>query len=130
MKLPPFVNIGAPPPSPLARLGEDAAAAHAESLGWLVLARNARIDRDEADLLALDPSGILVVAEVKTRKHEGYRPEDRVDYHKQRNLIRFARRLSGARQFAARRVRFDVFAVEGLQSGELAVTHFVSAFEA
>lgn len=51
----------------LGRLGEGLAADHLERLGYALLARNVRTRYGEIDLIAFR-EGILVVAEVKTRR--------------------------------------------------------------
>lgn len=55
----------------LAAWGEDVVAAHLESCGWVILARNWACDAGEIDLIAQDGSTVVFV-EVKTRSGTGY----------------------------------------------------------
>ncbi len=113
-----------------ARSGEDAAAAHLESLGFGLLARNLRIGRHEIDILATDPeSREVVIVEVKSRARTGERPEDRVDHAKRRSLSMAAELLSLRRDLRGASFRFDVIAVsEGPGGAE--IVHWRRAFAA
>ena len=110
--------------------GEAAACAHLERQGYRILARNARADRVELDIVA-ERGGVLVFVEVKTRHtaNSGGAAEA-VDARKQARIARGAAawlRASGRR---ARRVRFDVVACEPAPRGEFRVTHGEAAFDA
>ena len=99
----------------IGRLGEDAAVAHLERLGYQVVARNHRTRYGEIDLVAAD-GGTLVFVEVKARRGGG-RPWDALHERKQRQVRRMALaflsevddrpRTSGLR-FDAIGVTFDV----------------------
>jgi putative endonuclease len=54
----------------LGRIGEDAAAAHMERLGYAIVARNHRTRFGELDLVCLG-HGVLVFVEVKSRRGRG-----------------------------------------------------------
>ncbi|MBQ3708589.1 MAG: YraN family protein [Clostridia bacterium] len=79
----------------LGRIGENSAALFLESEGWTILARNARVGRDEIDIVA-ECGDILCFAEVKTRRQYpdhadgGLSPADAVDAHKRESMIRAA----------------------------------------
>lgn len=64
-----------PPSGPRGRTGasaEDAAASWLSAAGWIILARNVRVGRDELDLLARDPRGVATVVEVRGRSGAGF----------------------------------------------------------
>ncbi len=66
-----------PPAGPRGRTGasaEAAAAAYLTALGWLVVARNVRVGRDELDLVAWTPAPErqLVVVEVRARSGDAF----------------------------------------------------------
>lgn len=75
------------------RLGEDAAAAYMENLGYTVTGRNVRVGHSEFDIICRDEK-YLVFVEVKTRnmrpdRRSRYGPPKRaVDRAKQDHLIR------------------------------------------
>ena len=78
----------------LGRLGEQAAAAHLESTGHRVLARNRRIHGVEIDIVAECPSTArLLVVEVKTSMGTSP-PERRVGGDRRRRLVRAASSLA------------------------------------
>lgn len=113
-----------------ARSGEDTAASYLASRGYVMLERNLRIGHDEADLIALTPSGAVAVIEVKSRRGP-WHGEDRVNAAKRRNLLRLAAALATQRRFARRMFQFDVIAVEFDATGAtIGVTHFERAFDA
>ena len=113
----------------LARRGEAAAADHLREQGYRILAANLRVGDDEADLLALAPTGALVVVEVKTRAGP-WHPEDRVDQVKRHRLVRLATALSREPAWSDRMLQFDVVAVEAPPSAPLRVLHYPHAFDA
>ena len=70
--------------------GESAACAHLERNGYRILARNARADRVELDIVA-ERAGVLVFVEVKTRRSaECGSAAEAVDPRKQARLARGA----------------------------------------
>lgn len=79
----------------LGRIGERTAALWLEERGWTIRERNARVGRDEIDLVA-ENGGILCFVEVKTRRQfPDYRtpegtPAEAVDARKQAAMIRAA----------------------------------------
>jgi putative endonuclease len=72
----------------LGRLGEDAAAAHMERLGYRIVARNHRTRHGELDLVCF-ADGVLVFVEVKTRRGRG-QPWDALGPRKQGQVRRMA----------------------------------------
>lgn len=53
-------------------IGELVAAQHLTRRGWRILERNWRCPAGELDIVALDPTGVLVFVEVKCRRGLGY----------------------------------------------------------
>ncbi|MFO0603096.1 MAG: YraN family protein [Polyangiales bacterium] len=91
------------------RAAEALVAAWLEARGWVVLARNLRVGRDEVDLLALD-GAVLVCVEVRARRRGAMVSAlATVTPAKQRRLRRAALRLAADRD--ARELRVDVAAV-------------------
>ncbi len=88
-----------PPAGPRGRIGasaEAAAAAHLTALGWLVVARNLRVGRDELDLVAWTPAPErrLVVVEVRARSGDAFGSGlESVDARKVARLYRAVRAL-------------------------------------
>ena len=75
---------------------ETAAAEHLRALGWHVLARNLRVQRDEVDILAREPGrpDVIVVLEVRSRSGPGFGAAvETVDARKVARLYRAAWRL-------------------------------------
>ncbi len=78
----------------IGKRGEELAAAHLESSGYKITARNYRVSHDEIDIIAEDEK-YIVFAEVKARsdtpsnKRFG-RPATAVDYAKKQKLMRAA----------------------------------------
>ena len=108
--------------------------------GWIALARNVRVGRDEIDLVAMDPGPqrCLVIVEVRWRTSRAYGlPEETIDRRKRERLRRAALRLigegrlpSGIRLPAAP-VRLDLIAVEPAgpgSAGTVVLRHYRGAF--
>jgi len=91
--------------------GERAASTLLKRTGHRILARNYRCPAGEIDLITLD-GATLVFVEVKTRSSDAFAdPEQGVDFHKQRRIIRAAecyRQIKGAQAYPC---RFDVVSV-------------------
>jgi putative endonuclease len=104
------------------RLAELAASWLMRLRGYRVVARNVRVAGREIDLVARRGE-LLVVCEVKARRHAGRgRPGEAVDERKQRRM-RQAAELLAAADPGIRRVRFDVVTVDGLR-----IRHLPGAF--
>ena len=75
------------------RMGEEAAAAYMENLGYEVIGRNVRVGHSEFDIICTDGEYIVFV-EVKTRdmipnqKSRYGQPKSAVDSHKKEYLLR------------------------------------------
>jgi putative endonuclease len=110
--------------------GERLAARHLKRLGYRILARQAKSELGEIDLITLDGDTIVFV-EVKSRRHdrEGS-PAEAVDLRKQRKLTQLALAWLKRNKLLGRRSRFDVIAIRWNDQGQPVVEHFRSAFEA
>ncbi|WP_168700330.1 YraN family protein [Gordonia paraffinivorans] len=112
----------------IGRLGEDAAADHARSLGWVVLVRNWRNRYGELDLIAADGT-TLVVVEVKTRAGRTFDdPVMAVTPAKLSRMRRLTRMWLAEQERCWERIRFDVMAVrldahEPEDPGGVRITH-------
>jgi len=110
--------------------GEARAARHLEEGGYTILARNARADGVEIDLVARR-GDTLAFVEVKTRRsHAHGAPEEAVDGRKRQRLVRGAAAWLRASGRTARRVRFDVVVCERDAAGAWRVRHLEGAFDA
>lgn len=115
----------------LGRLGERAACAYLEHLGYEIIERNWRCDLGEIDIIAFDED-VLVLVEVKTRSSvkEGL-PEDAVTPAKR---ARYEKLLFAYLQEAGLpgsfEVRFDVIAIMVLGPDRSLLRHHINAFGA
>jgi putative endonuclease len=93
-------------------LGEQAACASLEGLGYRILHRNYRVRGGELDIVC-EKDGTIVFCEVKTRTSTRFGiPEEAVTQLKQRRLRRLALEYMQREGVRARSMRFDVIAVE------------------
>jgi putative endonuclease len=112
----------------LGAAGEAAACAHLERHGYRILARNARADRVELDVVA-ERGGVLVFVEVKTRHTARCGgAAEAVDARKRARIARGAAAWLRSSGHRAARIRFDVVACEPAPRGEFRVTHWEGAF--
>ncbi|MFB6098667.1 MAG: YraN family protein, partial [Salinibacter sp.] len=101
-----------------------------ENCGYRVLERNYHFQRNEVDLVCLDPEsgGELVFVEVKTRSGLGYgAPEASITEDKKESLREVARAYLHERRFEGAPARFDVVTVL-LTDGGPEVNHYENAF--
>lgn len=118
-------RVGATPPRERTRFGREVEArvgAALEARGYIVLERNARVGRDEIDLLALD-GATLVLVEVRARRNAPWSEAmATVRGAKVRRMRRAALALLAARG-APTELRIDVIAVgtDGVELIENAV---------
>jgi len=100
--------------------------------GYEVLGRNWRCRDGEIDLVVVDPGGVLVFCEVKTRSSTAFgAPLDAVTAIKQKRLRRLAARWLSqvpSRGATMRPVRFDVAGVMEDHSGALLIEIVDDAF--
>lgn len=106
--------------------GESAAVKHLADKGYTILERNWRYFETEIDIIA-EKSGIIVVAEVKTRSSIDFGdPEAFVDLKKQKRMVKAANAYLGEKDLD-REVRFDIIAVVK-ENGAHTVNHIEDAF--
>jgi len=114
----------------LGAAGEAAACADLERRGYRILARNARADRVELDVVA-ERAGAIVFVEVKTRRSAACgAAAEAVDARKRARIARGAAAWLRASGHRARRVRFDVITCEPAPGGAFRITHWEGAFDA
>jgi putative endonuclease len=99
-------------PKTLGAQGEDLAAKFLKRAGYEILERNAKLGRNEIDIIARDGDTIAFV-EVKTRDTPGdaFSPEDNVHAAKQRKLITAAKHYMARHPDPNAYYRFDVVSV-------------------
>jgi putative endonuclease len=102
----------------LSQSGEELAAQHLSQKGFRILERNWRYGRfGELDIIAQDPDGTLIFAEVKTRRTLSESADrlqlgfQAVDGLKQHKVLRMAQRYLVSLGTAAPACRFDVIVV-------------------
>jgi putative endonuclease len=112
--------------------GEDLAADRLEAAGWLILARNLRLGRDELDLVAVDPGppAALVIVEVRRRGRRDFGlAEESLDYRKRAALRRAmgellaAGVLPGGRPLPVLPLRIDLMAIDPGADGLPSLRH-------
>ena len=107
----------------LGRMGEDLAARHLESEGFVVLERNWRCDEGELDILARD-GDTLVVCEVKTRSSHRYgSPFEAITERKLHRLERLGMRWMRERGVRPKRMRVDIVSVLAPPDGRRVIEH-------
>jgi putative endonuclease len=110
--------------------GEERAARFLAARGYRILARNARADGVELDLVVAR-RGLVAFVEVKTRRsHSHGAPEEAVDARKQARLVRGARAWLGQARRRPQHVRFDVVVCEPGAGGAWRLRHLEAAFDA
>lgn len=112
----------------LGKKGEDRAAEHLQSKGYIILDRNYRFMRAEVDIVAASNREIVFV-EVKTRRTKTFgKPEDSVDDTKKKQLFKVAEAWLHERRMEGSPVRFDVVSIMNPGSTEERIHHFEGAF--
>jgi putative endonuclease len=117
-------------PLSLGERGERLAARYLSNQGYDIVARNFRLGDDEADLLAIDATGTLVIVEVKTRRDDSIVAEASVGAAKRHRLSRIAARLQRKAEYRGKPIRFDVVAVVWPDRGSPSIRHSIAAFDA
>lgn len=110
--------------------GENIAASFLRDAGYRVLERNYRFERNEVDLVCLDPrkGGEIVFVEVKTRSGTGFGPPAAsVTKEKREALIEVSRAYLHERQLEGAPARFDVVGVL-LSDEDPQIEHHENAF--
>lgn len=110
--------------------GEEIAAAHLKEDGYRILERNYHFERNEVDIVCLDPDkgGEIVFVEVKTRTGLGYgAPEESITEEKKDSLVEVAQAYLHERQLQGSPARFDVVTVL-LDDAQPEIEHYENAF--
>ncbi|RBP98134.1 YraN family protein [Bifidobacterium aemilianum] len=114
----------------LGRLGEQYARSWLEEQGWRILDHNWHSRYGELDLVALDPQGLLVFVEVKTRRSKLYgSPQEAITAHKRLTLRRAGVQwlMDPENHVAHTGSSFDVIAVS-VHQGQVHLNHIREAF--
>ena len=107
----------------LGRTGEEIAARHLESDGFVVLERNWRCELGELDIVARD-GRVLVVCEVKTRRSDRHgTPFEAVTARKLHRVERLGLRWMAERGVRPASMRVDVVSVLRPASGPTVIEH-------
>ncbi len=113
----------------LGRWGERRSERFLKGKGFKTLARNFSCRSGELDLVMVDPDGVIVFTEVKTRARERFVPTEAViTTPKRRRIGRAARYFLACHGIQDRICRFDVIAVIVGQTGRPEIRHYESAF--
>lgn len=118
-------------PQSLGQLGEKKAADYLRKKGYAIVAANFKTKWGELDIVA-KKKAVLVFIEVKTlRQKDGFFPEDRVDWKKERQLKKIVQIYLSANKIPLDIPhQIDVVAVEINETGQLVdIRHFENAIE-
>lgn len=91
--------------------GESSAAAWYEELGYKILELRYRARSGEVDVIARSPGGVIVFAEVKTRRSTSFGASEAVTPAKLRRIRAAAAQWLAAESYEYSDVRFDVVEV-------------------
>lgn len=112
----------------LGRWGEELAAKHLESAGYVVLSRNWHCREGELDLVATDKER-LIFCEVKTRSGLGFgTPAEAVTPDKADRIRRLAHHWQRAFMLRWCPVRYDIIAIVARPGARPTVRHIKAAF--
>lgn len=111
--------------------GETESCLHLCKMGYKVIHRNYRCRIGEIDIIAVDPGGVLVFVEVRSRtKVKHGIPEESVDFRKQNKLRMLAQQyLLAHPKLSNSPCRFDVIAVYFDENHRIkSINHIENAF--
>lgn len=111
----------------LGRWGEDVAASYLRQLGYTILHRDWDYRHRDLDIVAVD-DGVLVIAEVKTRKDEQFADADEAVTPQKVRSLSLAANAYVKRYGISLDIRFDIITVVGQPSGTSEVRHVKDAF--
>lgn len=98
-------------PSELGKAGEEESVKFLKRNGLKILGRNVKVGRKEIDLIAKDADEVVFI-EVKTcRNDNGFYPEDKVNYKKQKNIKKAAQQYIIKYLPKTKSYRFDIIAI-------------------
>ncbi|GAB4370990.1 MAG: hypothetical protein Kow0062_06110 [Acidobacteriota bacterium] len=110
------------------REAEDLACRWLAAQGWEILARNARIGRDELDIVARDGATVVFVEVRSRRADSALVPEATLDRGKRERLIRAAAGYIARHGLGDRPCRFDLVAVTRSRDGWATLRHHRGVF--
>jgi putative endonuclease len=109
--------------------GEDAAVAHLEGLGWVILDRNFKTRAGEIDIVAREQQTTVFV-EVKRREATAHgTAAEFVSSSKMRKVVSAARIYAARHGLTESFIRFDVIAIDVIDGREQ-LQHHKGAFDA
>ena len=112
----------------LALAGEEAAGRFLQKQGMRIITHRYRCRAGEIDLI-LDHAGVLVFAEVKTRRNNAFgSPWEAVNRNKMRRIARAAAWYLTATRQSGRTCRFDVVELLGSDRENFRIRHYPDAF--
>lgn len=111
----------------LGRWGEDVAASYLRQLGYTILHRDWDYRHRDLDIVAVD-DGVLVIAEVKTRKDEQFADADEAVTPQKVRSLSLAANAYVKRYGISLDIRFDIITVVGQPAGTSEVRHVKDAF--
>ena len=113
----------------LGRWGEKRCERFLKAKSWRTLERNFSCKTGEIDLVMVDPEGVLVFVEVKTRASEAFSPAiAAVTGRKKHRMTRAAKYFLAIHDIQDRPCRFDVVTIVLGESGRPDIQHYESAF--
>jgi len=113
----------------LGRWGEKRSERFLKGKGFRTLARNFSCRTGELDLVMVDPDGVIVFVEVKTRAGEQFAPaEAMITPGKKGRVRRAARYFLACHEIQDRIYRFDVITIVIGDSGPPKIRHYENAF--
>lgn len=108
--------------------GERIAEEYLQSSGYRIRERNFRIREGEIDLVA-EGDGALVFVEVKTGRSDLFgHPADKVDFRKQRRMIKAATAFLQTQDIGDMDCRFDVISIQIKMEARI-IEHIKDAFQ-
>lgn len=113
----------------LGRWGEKRCERFLKAKGFHTLTRNFTCKTGEIDLVMVDPDGVLVFVEVKTRASEAFSPAtSAVTGRKKLRMTRAAKYFLASGDIQDRPCRFDVVTIILGESGPPEIEHYERAF--
>jgi putative endonuclease len=113
----------------LGRWGEKRCEQFLQNKGLRPLTRNYSCKMGELDLVMVDPDGVLVFIEVRSRADETFSPaEATVNSAKRERISKAARHFIAAHRIEERPLRFDVITLILGHRGPPQIRHYENAF--
>jgi putative endonuclease len=110
-------------------LGENLAAEYLSQQGYIILTRNWLSRLGELDIVARSPDGVVVIAEVKTRRASDADPLESITPRKRRILTSTAQVYLAQNQLNDENWRIDIIAVTYSSGRAPHIEHYQDAFD-